>query len=169
MQELTFTGLMTAAAVVLSALEGIFPALPFMPLGSRLGLSNIAVMFSAYSLSVGQVLAIIVAKAFFVLITRGFTAFLMSLFGGLLSGFCMIFLFRKANGIGCVGIGILSALCHNIGQITVSFAIMRTAAVFGYAPVLIVMSVLTGTLTGLLLKAVMPYFDKMKKVKEMEE
>lgn len=165
-KRITFTALMTAIAVVLSFVESLLPTAYFMPPGSKLGLSNIPVMFSASKLSVGETLLIVFSKSVFVFITRGFTAFCMSLAGGILSALCMIFIFRKTNGFGYMGIGVLSALCHNAGQLIVSFFLVQTTAIVGYAPVLLVASVGTGFLTGTLLRLVMPYFTKLK---EMEK
>lgn len=167
-KRITFTALMTAMAVVLSFVESLLPTAYFMPPGSKLGLSNIPVMFSASKLSVAETLLIVVAKSTFVFITRGFTAFCMSLAGGILSGLCMIFIFRKTKGFGYMGIGVLSALCHNAGQLIVSFFLVQTTAIIGYAPVLLVASVFTGILTGTVLKISMPYFSKLIKVRVME-
>ncbi len=167
-RRITFTALMTAISVVLSFLESLLPTAYFMPPGSRLGLSNIPVMFSASKLSIGETLLIVVAKSAFVFITRGFTAFCMSLAGGFLSALCMIFIFRRAKGFGYMGIGVLSALCHNAGQLIVSFFLVQTTAIIGYAPVLLVASVFTGILTGTVLKISMPYFSKLIKVRVME-
>ena len=167
-KRITFTALMTAMAVVLSFVESLLPTAYFMPPGSKLGLSNIPVMFSASKLSVVETLLIVVAKSAFVFITRGFTAFCMSLAGGILSGLCMIFIFRKTKGFGYMGIGVLSALCHNAGQLIVSFFLVQTTAIIGYAPVLLVASVFTGILTGTVLKISMPYFSKLIKVRVME-
>ena len=80
----------------------------------------------------------------------------------------MVLIFRKSKGVGCVGTGVLSALCHNIGQLLVSFIMLKTSAVLGYVPVFLIMSVVTGILTGSLLKVVLPYFDKLRIKKEME-
>lgn len=163
---------MTASAVVLSILESFLPTAPFMMPGSKLGLSNIVVMFSASSLGIAETLFIVIAKSFFALITRGVTAFLMSLAGGILSALCLLVIFRKNNGFGFIGTGVMSALCHNFGQLLVSFIIMKTPAVFGYAPILIFASVGTGILTGTLLKVSMPYLKRLSKnitAKEREE
>ena len=165
-KRITFTALMTAIAIVLSIVEGLFPTAYFMPPGSKLGLSNIPVMFSASKLSVGETLLIVFTKSAFVFITRGFTAFCMSFAGGILSALCMIFIFRKTKGFGFMGIGVLSALCHNAGQLIVSFFLVQTTAIVGYAPVLLIASVFTGILTGTILKVSMPYFSKLK---EMEK
>lgn len=168
-KRITFTAFMTAISVVLSFVEGLLPTAYFMPPGSRLGLSNIPIMFSASKLGVGETLLIVVAKSVFVFITRGFTAFCMSLAGGLLSAFCMIILLRKKTGFGYSGIGVLSAICHNIGQLSVSFFLVQSSAIIGYALVMLIASVVTGLLTGTLLRLVMPYFSKLIILKEMEK
>lgn len=163
---------MTASAVVLSIVEGLLPTAPFMIPGSKLGLSNIVVMFSASSLGVAETLFIVMAKSLFALITRGATAFFMSLAGGLLSSLCLLIIFRKIKGFGFIGTGVASAFCHNLGQLLVSFIIMKTWSVFGYAPILILTSVGTGILTGTLLKVSMPYLKRLSKnikAKEREE
>lgn len=160
---------MTAIALVLSVVEGLLPTAYFMPPGSKMGLSNIPVMFSASSLGVGETLFIVLAKSVFALLTRGFTAFMMSLAGGILSALCMLLMFRRFKGFGCVGTGILSALCHNAGQLLVSFFLVQSSAILGYAPVLLLSSVVTGFLTGTILRVAMPYFSKLNHFKEMEK
>lgn len=168
-KRITFTALMTAISVVLSFVESLLPTAYFMPPGSKLGLSNIPVMFSASKLSVGETLLIVVAKSVFVFITRGFTAFCMSLAGGILSALCMVLLLKTKAGFGYAGIGVLSAICHNIGQLSVSFFLVQSSAVIGYAPVMLIASVVTGLLTGTLLRLIMPYFTKITDLKEMEK
>lgn len=158
---------MTAISVVLSFVESLLPTAYFMPPGSKLGLSNIPVMFSASKLSIPETLFIVVAKSIFVFITRGTTAFLMSLAGGILSAICMLIMLRKTKGFGYVGIGILSAICHNIGQLAVSFFLVQSSAIIGYAPVMFIASLVTGFLTGTVLKVTMPYFSKIASFKEM--
>lgn len=160
---------MTAISVVLSFVESLLPTAYFMPPGSKLGLSNIPVMFSASKLSIGETLLIVVAKSIFVFITRGFTAFCMSLAGGILSALCMVLLLKTKTGFGYAGIGVLSAICHNIGQLSVSFFLVQSSAVIGYAPVMLIASVVTGLLTGTLLRLIMPYFTKLTDLKEMEK
>lgn len=168
-KRITFTALMTAISVVLSFVESLLPTAYFMPPGSKLGLSNIPVMFSASKLSIGETLLIVAAKSVFVFITRGFTAFCMSLAGGILSALCMVLLLKKKTDFGYAGIGVLSAICHNTGQLSVSFFLVQSSAVIGYAPVMLIASVVTGLLTGTLLRLTMPYFTKLTDLKEMEK
>ena len=163
-KRITFTALMTAMAIALSFVESLLPTAYFMPPGSKLGLSNIPVMFSASKLSFAETILIVVAKSVFVFITRGFTAFCMSMAGGILSAVCMFIMLRRAKGFGFAGIGVASAVCHNVGQLIVSFFLVQSSAIIGYAPVMLVASVITGILTGTILRLSMPYFSKLIKV-----
>lgn len=169
-QKLTVTALFTSLSVVLSILESFLPTFAFLPPGAKPGFSNIIVMFSAMSLGVPQTLFIVFTKAFFAFLTRGAMAGLMSLAGGFLSGICMLIVLGKLKMMGCVGAGVLSAVCHNSGQLIVSYITVGSSAVFGYAPVLLVVSAVTGVITGAILRAAIPYFKGLEKLftKEME-
>ena len=82
-QYITTMGLFFALALVLSALEGLLPPMPFLPPGVKLGLSNIVTMYCLLYLGAGSAYAVVVLKSAFVFITRGATAFFMSFCGGL--------------------------------------------------------------------------------------
>jgi len=158
-QKVALYGIMGAMALALSFFEGLLPAMPFLPPGAKPGLSNIVTMFAACSLSLPAALYIAVLKAFFALVTRGVTAFFMSLCGGVLSAVAMYILFRF-NKIGLIGISVISALVHNFGQLAVSFVLVGNKAVFGYAPFLIIFGLIAGILTGIIFRVLLPAVNK---------
>ena len=92
-----------------------------------------------------------ILKSVFVLLTRGVTAFFMSLSGGTLSYIIMLLLYRKTEA-SLMLISIAGALAHNAGQLCAASAIMKTAAVFGYSPVMIISGCIAGAVTGAVLK-----------------
>lgn len=159
-RALALNGLLGALALVLSALEMLLPAMPFLPPGAKLGLSNLATMYAAGCVGLFPALCIAVIKGLFAGMLRGGTAMLMSLAGGLLSTLVMWSVFRWKR-FGLMGVGVLGALAHNAAQLAVAWA-LTSAAVFWYAPVLILFSVATGTITGILLRVVMPLLEKLK-------
>lgn len=162
-QKTALLGVLGAMALALSAIESfLMPDIAFLPPGAKPGLSNIVTMFTVSAVSVPAGIYIVILKAVFALITRGFTAFLMSLSGGLLSFAVMAFLIRaKKESVSLVGVGVLSALMHNMGQLLVSLIMTGTTAVFGYAPVLLLFGLLTGFVTGTILNAVMPAVQRV--------
>lgn len=161
-KKIALTGILSAQALALSFLESLIPAVAGFPPGAKPGFSNVVVMFSAATLGIPQTVAIALIKALFAGLTRGFTAFFMSLSGGLLSTAAALILLRAPKiRFGYIGIGILCAVCHNIGQLCAASIISGTPRLFiSYGPFLLLAALLTGFLTGTVLKYVMPALEK---------
>ena len=158
------SGILCALAIALSFLESLLPSIPFLPPGAKPGLSNIITMFAASSLALPDLCLIIITKSAFVFITRGATSAAMSLSGGILSGFAMFLLFRFCKDkLGLTGISVISALCHNAGQLLTSTILTGTSKTLYYAPFLAIFAIITGTLSGIIFKAVLPLAEKHKK------
>ncbi len=156
--------ILCAQAIALGFLESLIPPIPFLPPGAKPGFSNIITMFAAGSLGLPQALAITLVKGGFAFVTRGFTAGIMSLSGGLLSTLAMWLLLRFAsNKLGLVGISVICAICHNAGQLGAAAVITGSGVIAYYAPALAVFGIATGAVTGLILKAVIPVLEKQKK------
>ncbi len=152
--RLTQTALVSAVALVLSYIEMSLPDMPFVLPGMKLGLSNIATMFALTAMSFPCALVVCLVKAVFALLMRGFTAFLMSLCGGVLSLLAM-YILLKFKRIGFVGIGVGGAFSHNLGQILVAY-LFTDSSVFAYFSVLGFASVITGTVTALAVYIILP-------------
>lgn len=163
-QKIALLGILSAQALALSFIENLIPAMPFLPPGVKLGLSNIVTMFTAGTMGLLPALAVTLIKSLFVLLTRGVTAFFMSFGGGLLStvAMCLMIKFVKDKS-GFVGVAVVSAVCHNIGQLAVSIIVTKTTAFVYYAPVLLLSGVVMGIITGIILKAVMPLLMKQSR------
>lgn len=161
-KQIALTSLLASQAIALSYLESLIPAAAGFPPGAKPGFSNIIVMFSAQTLSIPQTLFIVILKAMFAGVTRGVTAFFMSISGGLLScAAAMILLRNEKIKLGYIGIGMICAVCHNAGQLCTAAVISGTPAVFaGYGPFLLIASLFTGFLTGTILKYILPALNK---------
>lgn len=159
--KIALFGVLSAVALTLSYLEGLIPTVAFMPPGAKMGFSNIATMFAASSMGIVSALAITFIKALFAGITRGVTAFFMSLCGGILSTVTMYLLFKLSKKTGYMAIGIICALVHNFGQLIVAIITAGNLSVLGYAPVLLISGTVTGAVTGTVLRAVMPALERI--------
>lgn len=153
--------MLSAVALVLSFLESLLPVAAFMPPGAKPGFSNIATMFAASSMGLVPAIVITLIKALFAGVTRGVTAFFMSLSGGILSTITMYILFKLSKRTGYLIIGVISAIMHNLGQLVTAAFLVGNSAVIGYAPVLLVSGIITGALTGSILGAVIPKLNKV--------
>lgn len=161
-QDVALTGILAAQAIALSYLESLIPLPAGFPPGAKPGFSNIVVMFSAGSFGIFQTVAIAVFKAVFAGITRGMTAFFMSLCGGLAATAAALILLRSENiKLGYTGISMICAVCHNTAQLCVACIIASTPRLFlSYGPFLLLAAAATGFLSGTVLKLVMPALEK---------
>lgn len=161
-QIMVLTSLVFAAALVLAIIENILPPVPIPVPGVKFGLSNIAVMFALFFLGRKQAYTIGILKAFFVFITRGAIAGLLSLAGGILSITVMILLmiiFR--DKITYLVLSIFGAISHNVGQFFVITIIYTGMNIWAYFPVLLVSGLAAGIVTSMLLKFIMPAFKRL--------
>lgn len=163
-KKIALLGILSAQAIALSALEGMIPPMPFVPPGAKPGFSNIVTMFASSALGLKEALLVTLLKALFAGVTRGFSAMLMSAAGGFLSALAMWFLFKiKKNPFGIIGISLIAATLHNAGQLAAAMLLAGSVSVVSYAPALLAFSLVTGTVTGIVLKAVMPALRRQMK------
>ena len=159
-RSLTLMAMLFALAVVFSILEGM-GAIPTMP-GVKLGLSNIVTMFCLFFLGVRYSLALVVLKAFSALITRGAVAAALSLSGGLISLSVMLLLtLPKKHRASYLVISIFGGVFHNIGQLLVAQLLVNVPLYFVMLPILLISGVVMGIITGILLRTLMPYMQKL--------
>lgn len=148
-KKLALCAVLTALALGLSTLESLFPVSVLVPLpGIKLGLANIVMVFALYRLGDIPALAILIARCLLGAMFAGnASALLFSLMGGVLAMLTMIVL-RRVRGLSVYGVSIAGAAAHNIGQICAAMVVLGGTAVLGYLPVLLGVSLITGTLTG---------------------
>lgn len=163
MTALVRLALLSAFAIALSVLEGIFT--PLLPPGAKAGLSNTATMLAASVLGLPSALFVALVKAGFALLTRGALSFVLSLAGGVTSAFVLWLLFRYARRIGVLGISILGALTHTLTQLFVS-TLLYGHAVLAYAPILVLLTIPAGCITAALLRGTETLFQKISPINE---
>ncbi len=165
--------MMGALALVLSFLESmLIPDIPFLPVGAKPGLSNVVTMYVASTAGFSGAIYITLIKGLFAFITRGATACFMSLCGGILSTVVLCAVLRfKGKVFSFVGIGIICAIMHNMGQLVAASVVSGTYSLINYAKYLLIFSLITGSVTGLMLTVLMPRLEKIKlyQIKEMKK
>lgn len=157
-KKLTLLSLLSALALVLGFMENmLLPDIPFLPVGAKPGLSNIVTMFTASFYGFSGAVYITLIKGLFALITRGATAAIMSLCGGVLSTAVMCLMIEKeGKNLSYIGIGVLSASVHNLGQLFAACFITGTASLLSYGKYLLVFGLITGFVTGTVLEVSLP-------------
>lgn len=161
-RKIAVLGLMLALIFVLGLLENMLPPLPFLPPNFKLGLANVLAMYCIFFIGKKEAYALAVLKSVFVFMSRGPIAAALSLTGGILSVTVIIIAISLSrNSLSYITDSILGAIFHNIGQLLAFCVIMKSWFVFYYFPVLLISGIIMGTVTGRLLKTIMPYFKNI--------
>ena len=84
--------------------------------------------------------------------------FTFSLAGALLSVVAM-FLAKKYTKLSIVGVSIVGAIFHSIGEIVIAMLFLSNTNIVYYLPILLVVSLLTGSLVGIITDKILKYYD----------
>ena len=142
-------GMLVALAFVLSYVESLVPVHLGVP-GVKLGLANLVVLIALYTLDLKGAFAVAVARIVLAGLTfGGLFSMLYSLAGGLLS-FCVMALLSRKKLLGIPGVSVCGGVAHNIGQLLMAMAVLETASVWYYLPVLLISGTAAGVAVGLL-------------------
>ena len=143
--------LLTAVAVVLGYIEHLIPMPRGIP-GIKLGLANTVLLYAIYLLDAKSAFLLMVLKVGLSGLMYGGVSAMMFSFGGGLCSLVMMLLMKKLGGVSIIGVSVVGAVFHNVGQTAVAAFMVNTAALMGYVPFLLVAAVVTGVLTGIAAK-----------------
>lgn len=153
--------LLFCLAIALSSAENMLTPSGLIA-GVKLGLSNIVTMYCLFCVGIPEAIILVVLKSAFVFLTRGVTAGLLSLSGGIFSALVMILLLLLfKEKISMFLLSIFGGIVHNIAQLTVACILTDSFYIFYYFPVLLISGTAAGIITGLILKTVMPILNRL--------
>ena len=148
-KRLTLLSMLSAIALTIFMVEAQIPALVPIP-GVKMGLANIVTVFAVYALGPKDGAAVLFVRIFLGAVFAGnFSTIFYSAAGGACAILVTILLrkFLKDNQLwiaGCFG-----AVAHSIGQMGMAIALSGTPGLAIYLPVMIGVSILSGSFTGL--------------------
>lgn len=158
-RAITTQGLLLGMAILLQLIE---PAIPAGVPGVKLGLANIMGLIALYLYGERSMLTVNLLRVFLAALLRGTifgTAFWLSLSGVSLSSAMVILLHRKTN-MSMVGLAVASSVFHCAGQILAVIWIYRNVYIAAYLPMMWLLSIPTGLLTGILARLIVAQMDK---------
>lgn len=148
--KITLVGVLIASAVVIGYLESLIPSVGIP--GIKLGLANIVILITLYELGIKEAIFVNALRVVLVSLITGTLlsyGFLMSLAGAILSLGVMILFHTLIKKFSIIGVSVLGALFHVIGQIIVAMIFLESVYVLYYLPFIAVTSLITGVLVGL--------------------
>jgi heptaprenyl diphosphate synthase len=151
-RKIVIIALLVGLGLVLHLVENMIP-LSFLIPGAKLGLANIANLLGLIIFGFTAGLQILLLRIFLGSILAGTFMtinFYLSLSGGLLGYLVMsLFFYFLRNKFSIIGISLIGAVFHNIGQIFTAYFIISNDAIFYYLPYLILLALPTGIGIGL--------------------
>lgn len=160
LKKTVFLGILVAVAIVVSIVEAQISTLLFIIPGVKLGLANIVTLIVLYLYGEKDAFLVLMIRILLVAILySAMPAPLLSLSGGLLS-FAGMALLKRVKNLSVVSVSVAGALLHMIGQIGMAILVLSTPALLYYLPYMMVISVPTGILTGLVAKKLTDLFRK---------
>ena len=149
--------MLLSMALVLHGLEAMLPPpLPFP--GVKLGLANLMTVIAVIKLGgrAGVSLALLRSLLGGLILGTFLTVgFFLSLGGALASAMVVVASLRWMRpGLSLIGVSVLGAVTHNTVQLILAWAFfVQNGVLFFYLPVLWLLSLISGSITGLVLRA----------------
>lgn len=158
LKKYTRLSLLLALSIVLNVIESFIPF--FNIPGLKLGLANIISLFVILEFSFKDAIYLGVLRVFLVgMLRTGIfsTTFFFSLSGVVLS-IIMMYIGNKIFKLSVIGVSILGSISHSIGQILTAILILNMNAMIYYLPYLLIFSIPSGIITGIICKQIIKYY-----------
>ena len=147
-KKLTTLALTISFAMILSYVESRIPAFVAIP-GVKIGLANIAVIFSLYKFGIKEALTVSIIRIVLIALLFGSpVSLLYSLAGGILSLGAMIVL-KQFTPLTEVAVSVCGGVLHNLGQIGMASILLNTNVVLYYLPFLLISGIIAGVAVGI--------------------
>lgn len=148
-RKITLLGLLSAIALTIFMVEAQIPALVPIP-GIKMGLANIVTVFAVFAIGPREGAAVLFVRIFLGAVFAGnFSTIFYSAAGGACAIAVTILLKKILTPKQLWVAGALGAIAHSIGQMAMAITLTGTPGLAAYLPVMIGVSIITGTFTGL--------------------
>ncbi len=160
-KKITFLAIFVALSMMLSFVESQVPPLVAVP-GIKMGLANIAVVFTLYKFSIKEAAAVSILRVLLVSLIFGNT--LSMAYGICGAAFSLIgmALLKSFTKFSSISVSVVGGVLHNMGQIVVAYFVTDTAELIYYLPVLVVSGTLAGIVIGVIAGIIVKRFEKIK-------
>jgi heptaprenyl diphosphate synthase len=161
-KKMTLYANLLAIAIILNIVESLWQLIP-VP-GAKIGLANIVTVIILFVYKPKDSIYFVIVRVVFVSILTGKLfnpIFYMSLSGGIFASVSMVILF-KLDFFGLLGISVLGSIMHTIGQIIMGIFVVGSIAVISYLPVMLLISVPAGIVTGIVSKRFLVAFNRIQ-------
>ena len=145
---MTFLALTVSFALILSFVESRIPAFVAIP-GIKVGLANIAVIFTLYKFGIKEAVAVSLMRVLLVSMLFGSPISMIYSISGAVLSLTAMFLLKKLTPVSEVVVSVSGGILHNIGQIGAASVMLGTNVVTYYLPFLLLSGTIAGIVVGI--------------------
>lgn len=142
-------GMITSVALVLAYLEAILPPVSTAVPGIKMGLPNLAIVFVLYRFGLKDAAVVSALRLFIVALLFGNVMTLAYSAAGAVLSLALMGILKRTDKFSTVGVSVIGAVCHNLGQILVAIFLFETLQLGYYMIVLAVTGSIAGILIGI--------------------
>lgn len=149
-KKIVTLGVLTTVAIVVSYVERLIPLQAFVHIpGIKLGIANCVLLFILSRYNFKSAFLVLISKNIITsLLFSGITSLMYSFAGGVLSVFGMYLLLKSKKYFSNIGVSIFGSALFNVGQIVLASLILGSGYIYLYLPILLLCSIVTGFVTG---------------------
>lgn len=147
--------MLLALSIVLSIIESFIPIFNGSIPGIKIGLANIVIVYALYNYKFIDVLSLTILRVILVgLLRTGLLSinFFLSLTGAIFSAI-MMWIMKKTR-LSIIGISVIGSVFHVMGQVVMAIILLNNINVIYYFPYLVIFSIVTGIIIGIISKSV---------------
>lgn len=164
-KKIAFLGLFTSAALILSFLETLIPNIVPIP-GFKIGLANFAILLALYIYDYKEAIIVDLVRILLSALLFGSMFSLFYSLSGAVLALLVEIIVKKVNKFSVLGVSVLGAIFHNIGQFILAICILKSFSLLYYLPFTLIFCILTGAFNGYL---VLILKDRLKKITKNDQ
>lgn len=163
-KRFVYITLLSAMAITINILESTL--IPTMPFGIRIGFANIIALITIEILGIKEMLIVNAMRVVIGNLLRGLifgTTFWIALGGVILSSIFLIVCYKLKSSL--LFMSLISSVAHTVGQVIVVMFIYNQVSMIAIVPYLLIGSIPTGILTGIVAREALKRVDKNLQVR----
>ena len=168
--KMVYMSLLVSMALILSIIERMIPV-PFVTPGAKLGLANLVIIISVYTLdSYKESFTVLILRIFLATMLGGSVSNLLYSFTGGILSFIATLIVKELGGkhVSIIGVSASAAVFHNVGQLLAASLVLHNIGVFLYLPLLSIAGIVTGVFIGLSANYLLAHLAKLPQFKSLE-
>jgi heptaprenyl diphosphate synthase len=162
-RKISLIAVLISQAIILGFIERFIPVNFIVP-GAKLGLANIVTLVSIYMLTFKETSLVLGGRIVLIAFMFGSVSSMLYSFSGGFLALMAMYLAKRSDSISIIGISIIGAVFHNIGQLLMAALVIENVNIFYYLPLLLLFAVPTGLLIGTTTKLLLKYLESIEKL-----